>query len=214
MGAMKTTTAQSPKRKPTSVRQTEIVTAAMRILATDGARHFTTERVAAAVGITGGTIFRHFPSMDAILDGIVDHIEEILFADFPPDASDPLVSLRQFFEQRVRAIAEHPEMSRLLMIENLIPHSKSQKREKRLHEFKRVSQRFVLECLEKAARSGQIAADVRPQDGTRLVLGAIHAFANTSVRRQNETASDESVRHTWRLLERALTNSHNREPEQ
>ncbi|MBD3298893.1 MAG: TetR family transcriptional regulator, partial [candidate division Zixibacteria bacterium] len=87
---MTTTAAPSPNRKPTSVRKTEIVAAAMRILATEGARHFTTERVAAAVGITGGTIFRHFSSMDAILDAMVDHIDEILFADFPPDNSDPL----------------------------------------------------------------------------------------------------------------------------
>lgn len=202
---MTTTAAPSPKRKPTSVRQTEIVAAAMRILAAEGARHFTTERVAAAVGITGGTIFRHFSSMDAILDAMVDHIEDILFADFPPDDSDPLEALRSFLERRIRVIREHPEVSRLLLTENLIPNAKSHAREKRLNGLKRKSRQFVERCLSDAAVAGQLAPDVVPEEAAQLVVATIHAVAHGKRRRGLSRAETAMIQRMWTMLERALT---------
>lgn len=191
-------------RKSTGVRRTEIIDAGMRILAAEGARQFTAERLGTMVGITGGTIFRHFDSMDEILDGIVDRIDEIIFADFPPQADNPLEALRIFYERRIRAIRQHPEISRLLMSENAIPSSNSQAREKRLREMKRRSRQFVIDCLKSAAAHRQLAAGVGPEEGALVVLGAIHAIAHTRPGSGELKNTDELIAKTWAILERAL----------
>ncbi|GAB4329605.1 MAG: hypothetical protein Kow0074_26160 [Candidatus Zixiibacteriota bacterium] len=177
----------------------------MRILASEGPRQFTTERVAAAVGITGGTIFRHFASMDDILDAIVDRMEEILFAEFPSHAGDALATLRGFYEQRIRVVRQHPELSRLLMTRNLIPNSGSNKREQRIEGLKRKSQRFVQRCLRDASRAGQLEPDVVPEEAGQVVIGAIHAIAHGRRRSGSQRAESEMIQRVWTMLERALT---------
>ena len=169
------------QRKPTRVRQSEIVDAAMHIIASRGSRHFTAKLVASKVGVSPGAIYRHFPCMDAILDGVVDRVEEILFDGFPPDAGDPLERLGIFFVGRVRAVSAHPDLSRLLLSDHLA-HACGRARAKRLAGFKRRSRDFVLGCLREAEDAGMLGGVADPQEGTVLVLGSILALAHEGVR--------------------------------
>ncbi len=192
---------QKQKRKPTQVRRREIIEAGMRILTSEGARQFTADRLGAEVGITGGTIFRHFASMEEILDAIVDRMETILFEDFPPRADDPLESLRRFFEARVHVISSQPEISELLLTDTIIPNANAEYRRERLKEFKRRSRRFVMDCLTKAENHGLLADDVKPEEGAILVLGSIYAMAH---RAGAGKSSPDLARRMWPVLERAL----------
>ncbi len=195
------------KRKPTQVRRREIVDAGMRILTSEGARQFTADRLGAAVGITGGTIFRHFGSMDEILDGIVDRIEEEIFADFPPGADDPLVSLRLFFEGRVQVMSSRPEISKLLQSDILVPTANAGYRQERLHGFKQRSRKFVTDCLEEAGRRELLAIDVNPEVGAVLVLGCIHAIGHMGIGTGAAGGTSEVAIRTWRLIEKTLRGS-------
>ncbi len=195
---------QKQSRKPTEVRQQEIVAAAMRILATEGARQFTADRLGDAVGLASGSIFRHFSSMEEILDGVVDRIEEIIFADFPPDKGNPLERLRRFFEKRSHAIIEHPEMSRLLLTSMLIPQGCSQTREKRLREFKAKTKNFVTNCLREAKKDGLLAADISHEESTILVFGAINAIGQMVISKGGFKGKDNLIDRVWSLLERTI----------
>ncbi len=192
---------QKQKRKPTQVRRREIIEAGMRILTSEGARQFTADRLGAEGGITGGTIFRHFASMEEILDAIVDRMETILFEDFPPRADDPLESLRRFFEARVHVISSQPEISELLLTDTIIPNANAEYRRERLKEFKRRSRRFVMDCLTKARKSGLLAEDVKPEEGAILVLGCIYAMAHMSGARKGDP---DLAHRMWQVLEKTL----------
>lgn len=202
---MNETTKHKQSRKPTEIRKQEIVDAAMRILTVEGARQFTAERLGAEVGIASGTIFRHFASMEDILDAIVDRIEEIIFENFPPKSNDPLECLRLFFEARVRAITEHPEVSRLLITSMLIPNGNSEMREQRLHQFKLRSQRFVIECLKKAKTAGLLAKGVSQEESSILVLGAIYAIGHMGISANEPQHKSNLAKRIWRVLEKSLT---------
>lgn len=201
---MKNTNKQKQSRKSTEVRQREIIEAAMQILTTEGARQFTADRLGTAVGLASGSIFRHFGSMDDILDGIVDRIEEIIFADFPPKADNPLESLRLFFEARVNAISEHPDVSKLLLTSMLIPNGNSESREKRLNEFKLRSRRFVAECLKKAKAEGLLNKDISYEESSVLVLGSIYAIGHMSVGGEYKKADKKLTKRIWKILERSI----------
>ncbi len=195
---------QKQSRKPTEVRQQEIVDASMQILATEGSRQFTADRLGDAVGLASGSIFRHFNSMEEILDGVVDRIEEIIFADFPPKDSNPLDRLRRFFEKRVHTIIEHPKMSRLLLTSMLIPHGCNKVREKRLLEFKRKTRGFVMDCLKEARVSGLLAADISHEESTILIFGTITAIGQMVISKEGFNGKDDLIDRVWSLLERTI----------
>ena len=78
------------QRKPGADRRREIADAALRVIAEHGLGRFTALAVAEAVGLTDAALFRHFASMDAIVLGAIDRVEEHLFEGFPPEGADPL----------------------------------------------------------------------------------------------------------------------------
>lgn len=202
---MKNTDKQQQSRKTTEVRQQEIIDAAMLILTTEGARQFTAERLGAAVGLASGSIFRHFGSMEKILDRIVDRIEEIIFADFPPQADSPLERLRLFFEARVEAITKHPEVSKLLINSMLIPNSNSEDREKRLDEFKLRSRRFVADCLKNAKVDGLLSQEISYEESSILVLGSIYAIGHMGINAKRKKSNGTLAMRIWSILEKSLT---------
>lgn len=69
--ARRTTPIISPRKQPRQVRSArlvgDILEAANRVLVRDGARHFTTARVAERAGISVGSLYQYFPNKEAIL---------------------------------------------------------------------------------------------------------------------------------------------------
>jgi AcrR family transcriptional regulator len=195
--------AKSHGRKPTGIRRTEIVDIAMGLLAERGARAFTAKAIADAVGVTNAAVFRHFPAMDAIVDAIVDRMESILFEGFPPQGDDPIARLGAFFESRVRAIREHPHLSRLLLSEHLAQVAGTDSAA-RIATFRERSQRFVVGCLREARRKDLLAQGVGPEDGAVLVLGAVLSMAHGKAVFRGGAPTARACRNVWSVLERAL----------
>jgi AcrR family transcriptional regulator len=196
---------QATQRKPTEQRQSEIVEAALQILASEGSRKLTAERIASELGISGGAIFRHFPSMDAISRAIVDRMEEVLFNGFPPEHDDPITRLGRFFEQRVTAVRSNPAISMLLLNSNMIQ-SSDPALQKRILGFKTRSREFVRTCLRDARKAGILKKTVLPEEGAILVLGAIYALAHAPTR-VNGNAGDKKIHYRiWSILESLLQN--------
>ena len=55
-------------RRTSEVRQVELTDAALHIIATRGIGAVSTRSLAEQVGLSSGAIFRHFASLDAVLD--------------------------------------------------------------------------------------------------------------------------------------------------
>ena len=156
------------------------------------------------MGISGGTIFRHFGSMDEILDAIVDRIEAEIFADFPPEADDPLESLRLFFEHRVLVMSSRPAISKLMQTNALVPSAHAEYRQERLGEFKQRSRRFVVDCLNDAGKRKLLSKDVNPEEAVIFVLGCLYAIGHMGIGTGTAKSAAELAQRTWRLLEKTL----------
>ena len=189
-----------PVRKPTQQRREEIADVAMRILAREGHRKFTTKYLASMVGITEGAIFRHFDSMEAIADAIVERMGVALLPSLAWTDAHPLRRLHGFFQHRAAMLLEKPELGRLLLTDNLL-HAAGKAQAARVAAFRRDSQRFVMECLEQAREKKLIAMDISLEAMVRLVMGTLmtlgHGGAFTS-------SPGETIAELWRLIERAL----------
>ncbi len=164
-------------RKPADSRRREIADAALKVIAERGLARFTSLAIAREVGVSDAALFRHFASKQAIVLAVIDRVEEILFAGFPPADPDPIDRLGAFFTRRIAVIREHPGVARLLGSEQL-SQAAPPRGVARVAEFRLRSQSFVRACLVEAHRRGQLAEGVGPEEATVLVLGALLALAH------------------------------------
>ena len=69
------------KRQNTVLRRKQIINTLGKLIVQYGSENVTVRRLAEAVGVTGGAIYRHFKSKKEILLFLVDLIEESLIGD-------------------------------------------------------------------------------------------------------------------------------------
>jgi len=208
MARMSHTKQERQERKSTDVRQCEIVDAAMRIIAMEGSRCFTAKNIATEIGITSGAVFRHFATMDAIADAVIDRMEAILFEGFPPVDADPLKRLELFFKNRIRVILEYRHVSRMLLSDHL-KETAGSKRVRRVEGFKVRSRGFVKECLTSAREEGLLIG-AGPEEGSILVQGAILALVNASARPGGNEGLEQLSKRVWSLLDRMFRDGEHR----
>ncbi len=186
-------------RKPADARRREIADAALRIVAGQGLARFTALSIAREVGVSDAALFRHFPTMDAIVLAVVDRVEEILFEGFPPPDADPIARLGRFFERRVAVVRDNPGLARVIGSE-LLAQVAPPEGVTRVAGFRRRSRAFVHRTLLEARRKGLLARGLAPDEATVLVLGAILALGHAGL----GGAERGLPARVWTALERVL----------
>ena len=182
-------------------RRREIAEAALRVIASQGLRRFTSAALAAEVGVTDGALFRHFPTKDAIVLAAIDRVEELLFEGFPPADEDPIDRLGAFFLRRVEVIRGHPGVSRLVVSDELA-HAAPPEGVARVAAFRRRSLSFVRGCLAEAERLGALAPGLLAADAAVVVLGAILAVGHGAAGPAGVGPVDPAAaRRVWSALE-------------
>lgn len=164
----------SRTRLPTVQRKQQIVLAALHIISTQGVHRLTAAEIAREVGISDGTIFRHFRSMDEIVEAAIDHLGMLLRSDIPPPEMPPLERLRTFFRQRLEQVRRNPAMIRLVFTDRL-EEAAGASGAARVRRQVEESFAVVRECLEAARAQGLVAQDVSVEVLLWLVLGILRS---------------------------------------
>src|ERR1700734_3248256 len=94
-----------PKQARSRQLVADILTAAGRVLARDGARSFTAARVAEEAGVSVGSLYQYFPNKEAILFRLqadewrqtMSQLERILIDPSPPALRPSRAAVRAFF---------------------------------------------------------------------------------------------------------------------
>lgn len=204
---MKQAIQKKPQRKPTNVRKREIIEAAISILAQGGPRAFTAKNIADAVGITSGTIFRHFVSMEAIVADAIALIEKQLEEDFPVGIDNPLKRLKVFFVNRTNTILSHPDISYLLLSDQIEQLGGSVDA-KRLTKIKARSRKFVYDAILDGEQTGATAKGVNADVATIIVIGAILSMSHASTQIVDDVKSRHLVANVWIAIEQMLKAGH------
>jgi AcrR family transcriptional regulator len=188
---------RAPKesRRATTVRQAELTDAALHIVATRGIAGLTTRALAERVGLTSGAIFRHFPTLDALLQAVAERAETVLDATFPDEAAPPLERLRRFVEARSQAVGQSAGILRLVLSEQFVialPREASA----RLARCVDKTRRFVVACVTEGQAAGTIRQDVPVSALSAVVLGTIQmlALARTGPHEKGFAGQTEVVR--------------------
>lgn len=105
------------KHLPSDERRAEAVEAVVELAARSNPEEITTSAIAARMKLTQGALFRHFPTKDAIWQGVMEWVSDRLLARIDRLAgaeADPLAALQAMFLGHVDFIAEHPGVPRMM----------------------------------------------------------------------------------------------------
>lgn len=190
-------------RQPTDSRKVQIADAALQVIADKGLGGFTAAAIAEVVGLTDGSLFRHFPSKQAIVRAAIERAEQVLFEGFPPTARDPLERLGAFFRQRVRVVAKNPGIARVVFSEQLAQ-AAGPKGRSAVSSLKGRSVAFIRACVEQASEEGLLVEGIDTDAVVSLVYGAALSIVFAEAPRASDAPAEAQAERVWSTLERLI----------
>jgi AcrR family transcriptional regulator len=158
----------APVRKPRAdaIRNRERVLEAAKAVFSAGGPEASLEAVARKAGVGIGTLYRHFPTREALFEAVyrreVQQLSEL--AEALKSEADPVDALRRWLRSNVEFVATKKGMSAALA---LAVQSSS---ELTAFSFDRLS-KAVGALLDRAVTAGEIRSDISPEDVLRALVG-------------------------------------------
>ncbi len=103
----------------TDTRRAQVAEAALRTIAEDGVAGFTTKAVAQRVGISEGTLFRHFVSKEQVVLEAISLLEREMEKGLV-ETGDDLRDLETFFRHRAAFVGAEASVGRLVFSPELL----------------------------------------------------------------------------------------------
>jgi len=192
-------------RLPTEERQAEIVAAALRLARELSPALITTSDIAAAVGVTQGAVFKHFPTKDAIwLAAMAGVRERLLLAleQAAQAAPSPLDALAAVFRAHVAFVVAQPGVPRLIFHELQRPSDSPVKQEVRalLQSYRKL----LLDLLEAAVQQGQAPATLDKAAAATLFVGIVQGLVMQSMLSGKPAAMKAEAERVFALYLRGI----------
>src|SRR5882757_8579012 len=155
-------------RKPRAdaIRNRERVLEAAKTVFSAGGPEASLEAVAKRAGVGIGTLYRHFPTREALFEAVyrreVQQLSEL--AEALKSEADPVDALRRWLRSNVEFVATKKGMSAALA---LAVQSTS---ELTAYSFERLT-KAIGTLLDRAVAAGEIRSDVSPEDLLRALIG-------------------------------------------
>src|SRR3984885_12521079 len=160
---------KATKRKPRTdaVRNRERVLEAANAVFSSGGPDASLEAVARTASVGIGTLYRHFPTREALFEAVyrreVDHLAD-LAEQLKADDVAPTEALRRWLCSNVEFVATKKGMSAALAL------AVNKSSELSAYSFARLT-KAVGALLERAVAAGEIRADISPEDVLRALVG-------------------------------------------
>ena len=169
-------------RLPTEERQAEIVAAALHLARTVSPVSITTSDITAAIGITQGAVFKHFPTKDAIWVASMKWVRERLLAKLEEAARAEISgvpALEAVFRAHVAFVIAHPGAPRIIFHELQQPADSPVKQEVRA--LLQAYRQILLSQLKVGMKLGELPAGVDLEAAATLFVGIVQGLVMQSM---------------------------------
>lgn len=159
----------------TEIRQEQIATAALELMARHGPKALNVARLAHQVGVVPSAIYRHYSGKDAVLDAVLDLISQRLqqnvktVRDETPDALD---RLHRLLDRHVQLIRSNMAIPRVVFSEDMF--NGHAPRRQRVHQLIQGYLDQVAALVTEGQQTGNLRADVSAHTVSVMFLGMIH----------------------------------------
>lgn len=160
------TETSSRKPRADAMRNRERVLEAAKAVFSTGGADASLEAVARRAGVGIGTLYRHFPTREALFEAVYRREVEQLgaLADTLKEEASPVEALRRWIASNVEFVATKKGMAAALAVAaHGLPALQN-------FSFSRLTEAVGL-LLDRAVKAGEIRADVTPEDLIRALVG-------------------------------------------
>jgi AcrR family transcriptional regulator len=158
------------KLRADSIRNRELLLETATQVFSAGGPQASLETVARQAGVGIGTLYRHFPTREALFEAVyrheVDHLGDL--AEQLAGDGNPVEALRRWLHANVRLVATKKGMIEALQ---LVAHGSS---DLKAYSFERLSGAIGL-LLDRAIAANEIRPDVPPEDILRTLVGIFYS---------------------------------------
>ncbi len=169
-------------RLPTEERQAGIAAAALQLARDISPALITTSDIAAAIGVTQGAVFKHFPTKDAIWLAAMKWVREQLLVALEEAArAEPaaLQALAAVYRAHVGFVIAHPGVPRIIFHELQQPADTPAKQEVRA--LLQAYRKLLLRLFAAAAQQGQVPAGLDHEAASTLFVGSVQGLVMQSM---------------------------------
>ena len=195
-------------RLSTEERQVEIVEASLRLARETSPALITTADIAAAIGVTQGAVFKHFPTKDAIWLAAMRWVRETLLQKLQAaadEAATPLDALAAMFRAHVEFVIAHPGVPRFIFHELQQPADSAAKLEVRgvLQDYRKLLVGHLTESIEQQL----VSPDLDPEAAATGFIGLIQGLVMQSMLTGRPAAMRQQAKAIFALYRRGLGGS-------
>lgn len=153
-------------------RQTQIIQAAVAIIAEKGIQGLTMKNIAAVIGISEPAIYRHFTSKNEILSGIIKLMRVNTYENSQVNKIDlsPMQRLEFSLRNRTSAFVQNPALAAIIFSEEIFISDNQLSQEIRTIMNER--QALFIQLLTKGQEAGEVRADVEVEQLANMIIGA------------------------------------------
>jgi AcrR family transcriptional regulator len=184
-------------------RREQVAKAALQTLVEVGVAGFTTKAIASRVGITDGTMFRHFGTKQDIVLAAMDRLGVEIEASLVSQVS-ALVDLEAFFRHRAAFVGGEASVGRLIFSDGLA-HLAGEAGRERIREWRRTTLAYVRPRLMELHQQGQLQPHLDPASAAVVVQGILLTFAmGATLGSPHAEPLPERIDRTWQWLRLVL----------
>ena len=193
------------KRKPTSVRQKEIVSAARKLIVKYGSENVTVKRMAKEIGVSEAAVYRHFKSKRDILTFLADDIENTLIADIEKHFSGELGSLeilQRIMKDHISAIEQKKGVT-FQVIAEIISKGDKKLNQKIYDAINRYINK-IRDILATGVKAGIIRPDINLDATAKSLFGMIQGLVGLWALGQYNFNLEQEFAAAWDIFLKAI----------
>jgi TetR/AcrR family transcriptional regulator len=169
-------------RLPTEERQAEIVAAALQLARETSPLSITSGDIAAAVGVSQGAVFKHFPTKEAIWVAATAWVHESLLAKLQEAAqaqTSAVRALEAVFRAHVDFALAHPGAPRIIFQE--LQQSTDSPVKQEVRALLQAYRLLLVNQLKQGMMSGELPTDLDPDAAATMLIGIVQGLVMQSM---------------------------------
>ncbi|MCK5012150.1 MAG: TetR/AcrR family transcriptional regulator [Deltaproteobacteria bacterium] len=193
------------EKKGTVIRQEEIILAALTLVANQGVKSMTIERIARIVGIVPSAIYRHFNNKSEILEAVLDMIGERIknnAIEVNQENDDSLEAIRKLLMRQVQLVMEFSAIPQIMFSEEV--YRENQELKAKLQKMIQGLLKGLTAIVERGQRQGRIRTDMESRRIAIMFLGLFQPSAFLYHLSGGKFDIIKQVDITWKMFSRAI----------
>jgi len=193
------------EKKGTEIRREEIVLAALTLVANQGVKSMTIERISRMVGLVPSAIYRHFNNKAAILKAVLSLIGERMrnnAIEVNKENGNSLEAIRKLLMRQVQLIMEFSAIPQILFSEEV--YRENQELKTALHNMLKGFLNALTEIVERGQQEGRIRPDMESRRIAIMFLGLFQPSALLYHLNDGKFDIIKQVDMTWKMFSKAI----------